>query len=122
MRFIRYRDRSGAIHYGSELATGGALRVDGDGFGAYQVSQEPAEVTELLAPIAPSQILCIGLNYRRHAEETNAKIPSNPILFLKGVNALQDPSKPIFLPVALASSEVDYEGELAVVIGKACKN
>ena len=67
-------------------------------------------------------ILCIGLNYRRHAEETNAPIPEFPVLFMKGPNTLQNPGDPILLPTHLKSDEVDYECELAVVIGKRCKN
>jgi len=79
-------------------------------------------VQRLLAPVEPKQFLGIGLNYRRHAEETNAKIPEYPILFMKGVNAVQDPGGPIVIPGHLPSTEVDYECELAVVIGRACKN
>ncbi len=62
------------------------------------------------------------LNYRHHAEETKAKIPEFPILFIKTPNTLQNPGDPIQLPTALASHQVDYECELAVVIGKTCKN
>lgn len=122
MKLIRYRDSEGNSRYGSEQEDGAALRIDGDIFGEYSVSAQRADVKELLAPVVPSQFFCIGLNYRRHAEETNAKIPEYPILFMKGVNALQDPGKPIVIPGKLASHEVDYECELAVVIGKACKN
>ena len=70
----------------------------------------------------PSQIFAIGLNYRRHAEETNPKIPEFPVLFAKGLNSLQNPGDPIFIPTHLASQEVDHECELAVVIGRSCKN
>jgi 2-keto-4-pentenoate hydratase/2-oxohepta-3-ene-1,7-dioic acid hydratase in catechol pathway len=122
MKIIRYRDSAGIAHYGSEQSDGSALRIEGDILGKHSISAERADVKELLAPVVPSQFFCIGLNYRRHAEETNAKIPEYPILFMKGVNAVQDPGKPIVLPGHLASHEVDYECELAVVIGKACKN
>ena len=64
------------------------------------VTDETADVARLLAPIEPRQILCIGLNYRRHAAETGAKIPEYPILFFKGVNAAQNPGDPIVLPRA----------------------
>jgi 2-keto-4-pentenoate hydratase/2-oxohepta-3-ene-1,7-dioic acid hydratase in catechol pathway len=70
----------------------------------------------------PSAILCIGLNYRKHAEETGAKIPEDPVLFMKTPSALQNPGGPIQIPAALASHEVDYEAELAVVMGRTCKN
>src|SRR5882757_10649617 len=122
MKIIRYLDRAGLIHYGSEQPDGSALRIDGDVYGEYRVTTDRAHVAKLLAPIAPTQILCIGLNYRQHAAETNAKIPERPILFVKGINALQNPGDPIHIPQHLRSDEVDYECELAVVIGKAAKN
>jgi 2-keto-4-pentenoate hydratase/2-oxohepta-3-ene-1,7-dioic acid hydratase in catechol pathway len=62
------------------------------------------------------------LNYRKHAEETNAKLPEYPIVFFKGINTLQNPGDAIEIPTHLRSDEVDYECELAVVIGKPCKN
>jgi len=122
MKIIRYLDSSGAIHYGAEPAKGSAQRIAGDIFGDYQVTADPADVAQLLAPVAPTQFFCVGLNYRRHAEETKARIPERPILFMKGINAVQNPGGPIQIPTHLASAEVDYECELAVVIGKTCKN
>jgi len=82
----------------------------------------PTDEQKLLAPVVPTAIWCIGLNYRQHAAETHAKIPEYPILFAKGLNAVQNPGDPIEIPTRLRSDEVDYEGELAVVIGKTCKN
>lgn len=122
MRIIRYLDPQGAAHYGAEQSDGSVRRIAGDILGAYSVTGDRADVARLLAPVVPAQILCIGLNYRQHAAETNAKIPERPILFVKGINTLQHPGAPIELPTRLASAEVDYECELAVVIGRACKN
>lgn len=68
----------------------------------------------------PDKIICLGLNYKSHAEEAGFKAPEIPILFAKFRNALIGPTSPIMLPSI--SSEIDYEGELAVVIGKQCKN
>lgn len=65
----------------------------------------------------PGKIVCVGLNYRRHAEETNAAIPAYPILFNKFNNALAGHLADVALPVGL-TTEVDYEAELAIVIGK----
>jgi 2-keto-4-pentenoate hydratase/2-oxohepta-3-ene-1,7-dioic acid hydratase in catechol pathway len=79
-------------------------------------------VVTLLAPLEPTLILGIGLNYRRHAEETGAALPERPVLFMKSPAALQHPGGPIALPTTLASHEVDAEGELAVVIGRPCRN
>lgn len=122
MKIIRYQDAAGRIHHGRENADGTAHRIEGDILGAFAVTADNADIAKLLAPIVPSQILCIGLNYRRHAQEVGIKIPEYPILFMKGVNTVQDPAAPIVLPRHLTSAEVDYECELAVVIGKSCKN
>jgi 2-keto-4-pentenoate hydratase/2-oxohepta-3-ene-1,7-dioic acid hydratase in catechol pathway len=121
MKIVRYLDGAGRAHYGTEEG-GRVVKIDGDIFGDHTVTSKAAEVSRLLAPVEPKQFLCIGLNYRRHAEETNAKIPEYPILFMKGVNAVQDPGGPIVIPGHLPSAEVDYECELAVVIGRPCKN
>jgi 2-keto-4-pentenoate hydratase/2-oxohepta-3-ene-1,7-dioic acid hydratase in catechol pathway len=74
-----------------------------------------------LAPIVrPPKILCIGLNYRDHAKETNATIPTEPIVFSKFATAINNPGAPIVLP--RVSTKVDYEAELVVVLGKGGKN
>lgn len=73
----------------------------------------------LLAPCLPSKIVCLGLNYRKHAEETKMSIPSVPLIFLKPSTAVIGPNDKIILPYD--SKRVDYEGELAVVIGKKAK-
>jgi 2-keto-4-pentenoate hydratase/2-oxohepta-3-ene-1,7-dioic acid hydratase in catechol pathway len=124
MKIIRYRDPEGRVrHAGAALGDGDRYRVlEGDPLGSPRPTDEPARVAKLLAPVVPTQILCIGLNYRRHAEEVRAKVPADPVLFVKGVNALQHPGDPIHLPRHLRSDEVDYECELAVVIGRPCKN
>jgi 2-keto-4-pentenoate hydratase/2-oxohepta-3-ene-1,7-dioic acid hydratase in catechol pathway len=122
MKIIRYHDSQGLIHYGAEQPDGSVRHITGDIFRHHAVTDERADVAKLLAPIIPSQILCIGLNYRRHAEESGANIPDRPVLFVKGINTLQNPNDPITLPRQLRSDEVDYECELAVVIGRTAKN
>ncbi len=122
MRLIRYLDAREVVHYGALQPNGSAMAIDGDIFGRYEATSRPADVRKLLAPVAPANILCIGLNYRRHAAETNAPLPQHPVLFMKSTAAVQDPGGPIVLPRRLASHEVDYECELAVVIGRRCKN
>ena len=64
----------------------------------------------------PSKIVCVGLNYRDHAEEQGTELPSAPLLFAKWPNALIGPGEPIVIP--RVSKQVDYEAELGVVIGK----
>ncbi len=74
----------------------------------------------LLPPCQPTKIVCVGLNYTKHAEELKMPLPEEPILFLKPPSSILDPDGHIVYPAS--SSQVDYEGELAVVIGKRCKN
>lgn len=121
MKIIRYQDARGEVRFAAQQQHG-TFDIEGDALNEYSISPQPAQIDKILAPIVPSAILCIGLNYRQHAAETGAKIPDVPILFIKNPSALQNPNDPILLPRHLRSDEVDYEGELAVVIGKTCKN
>ncbi len=78
---------------------------------------EIPEGTRLGSPIArPSKILCIGLNYRDHAEETGAKIPEEPIIFMKSTTSLCGPNDDIIIPKN--STKTDWEVEFGIVIGK----
>jgi 2-keto-4-pentenoate hydratase/2-oxohepta-3-ene-1,7-dioic acid hydratase in catechol pathway len=122
MKIIRYLDRGENVKHAFQGEDGQAVELEGDVLSGVRSLDQPAEVVKILAPIVPSQILGIGLNYRQHAEETKAKIPAFPVLFGKGLNSVQNPGDPIFIPTHLASSEVDYECELAVIIGRPCKN
>lgn len=88
--------------------------------GAVDEDLELAQV-ELLAPVPePRSLTCVGLNYRDHATETGASIPREPILFAKQPTSVTHPNSVIWLPPA--SSEVDFEAELAVVIGVGGRN
>jgi len=71
---------------------------------------------KLLAPVAPSKIVCVGRNYREHAAELGNKMPDEPLLFLKAPSAVIAPGEAIELPNA--SQQVEHEGELGVVIGR----
>jgi 2-keto-4-pentenoate hydratase/2-oxohepta-3-ene-1,7-dioic acid hydratase in catechol pathway len=122
MKIIRYLDSDHRAGYAALKEDGSALEISGDIFGDFSVTGKPAAVAKLLAPLAPSNILCIGLNYRQHAAESKATIPEFPVVFMKLAGAVQNPGDPIVLPRRLRSNEVDYEAELAVVIGRTCKN
>lgn len=122
MKIIRYTDSKNATHHAIQHPDGRFERLSGCIYESPNPTGETAEIAKILAPVAPPQILCIGLNYRKHAAESGAKVPERPVLFMKGINALQNPGDPIEIPIHLASHEVDYECELAVVIGKKCKN
>ena len=122
MKIVRFLDPSGSVRLGRRHPDGSTTALAGDLLGDLRDTGEPAEVAKLLAPLAPADILCIGLNYRKHAEEGKQAIPEWPVLFMKNVGAVQNPGDPIELPRRLKSDSVDYECELAVVIGKPCKN
>ena len=77
------------------------------------------DAIRLLSPTVPSKIVCVGRNYREHARELNHEIPSSPLIFLKPPSAVIGPGDEIRRPHVL-SQRVDYEGELAVVVGRRC--
>src|ERR1700733_10645270 len=122
MRIIRYLAQEGDIRYAAEQPGGRCFDIRGDIFQDFEVTSRESNMVKLLAPVEPPVILCIGLNYRKHAAETGAKIPEYPVLFMKSPGTLQNPGDPIVLPTRLRSDQVDYECEIAVVIGKKCKN
>lgn len=72
----------------------------------------------LLAPIEPSKIVCVGRNYAAHAAELGNEVPKEPLIFLKPSSSIIGPEEPIVL--TKFSQQVDYEGELALVIGRRC--
>ncbi len=74
---------------------------------------------QLLAPVAPSKIVCVGRNYREHAAELGNEMPSEPLLFLKAPSAIISDGDAIELPEA--SERVEHEGELGLVIGRRCR-
>jgi len=122
MKIIRYQSPAGEIAYGQEHADGSTTKLRGALFEGFSPTSETAPVARVLAPLMPAAILCIGLNYRQHAAETNAPLPQHPVLFFKNPASVQHPGEPIVLPRWMASEKVDYECELAVVIGKRAKN
>lgn len=80
----------------------------------------PLADVRLLAPILASKVVCVGKNYAAHVREMGGEAPEDPVIFLKPSTAIIGPNAPILLPPS--SSRVDYEGELAVVIGRPCKD
>ncbi len=122
MKIVRYQDESGSIHFGNRHADGHTTRIDGDILGVYADTGTSVTPHTLLAPIEPRDIICIGLNYRKHAAEGNKPVPEHPVVFMKNSGTLQHPGGPIVLPRRLRSDSVDYECELAVVLKTACHN
>ena len=80
----------------------------------------PLAAADLLAPVTPSKIICVGRNYREHVKELGNEMPAEPLLFFKPPSSLQQPGGAVVLPAA--SERVDFEGELALVIGRRTRN
>lgn len=121
MEIVRVENSDGEICYGCEVGSQ-VFRLEGDLFGEFKQSKILLNPVRRLAPVVPTAIYGIGLNYREHAVEMGAALPEYPVVFMKSPGAVQDPESPIRLPRHLHSDQVDYECELAVVIGRDCKN
>jgi 2-keto-4-pentenoate hydratase/2-oxohepta-3-ene-1,7-dioic acid hydratase in catechol pathway len=134
MRVMTFR-LDGALHAGLvdgdrviEIAADGSLKaLIAEGPAAIEIAAAAATVSHALdavepqAPIGdPDKIICLGLNYREHAEEFGAEAPTDPIIFAKFRNALRGTGDAIVVPAQ--SEQIDYEGELAVVIGSRCRD
>jgi 2-keto-4-pentenoate hydratase/2-oxohepta-3-ene-1,7-dioic acid hydratase in catechol pathway len=122
MKIVRYQSPTGEKHLGRLHADGKTTRLSGDLFGSLSDTGEAAQVARLLSPLEPRDIICIGLNYRKHTAEGGQAIPEFPVVFMKNSGTLQNPGDPIVLPRRLKSDSVDYECELAVVLKKECYN
>jgi len=120
MKLIRYR-RNGIVHFG--IVEGGEVYtlehdVSGESIPGTWIAS--LEEVELLAPVRPTKIVALGKNYRAHAAEMGSDVPLEPLIFLKPPSAVIGPKEPILLPEI--SERVDYEGELAVVIGRRARH
>jgi len=120
MKFVRFR-KDDCCSYG--LLEGDLVKkIEGDIFGDFKITEccyDIADV-EILIPCQPSKIVCVGLNYRAHAQEVNLALPKEPVIFLKPPSAALPHKGKIVRPAM--SGRVDYEGEVGIVIGKMAKN
>ena len=117
MQIVRYKAATGKVEFGW-VYEGKVGSIEGSPFTEYrrQVAEIPIEEVQLLPPVVPSKIICVGRNYVAHAEEHDAEVPQIPLLFLKPPSAVVGPQEKIILPPQ--SQRVDHEAELVVVIGK----
>jgi 2-keto-4-pentenoate hydratase/2-oxohepta-3-ene-1,7-dioic acid hydratase in catechol pathway len=136
MKYCRFLD-AGRVQYGRVEERGAELQIAGlvetpeedlrvrleqarasssaDGFNPI-----PLSAANLLPPATPSKIICVGRNYRQHAQELGNEIPIEPVIFFKPPSSLLKPGGAVVLPAA--SERVDYEGELVLVIGGRTRN
>ncbi len=110
MRRVRFRDPAGAVRNGE-------WHGDGVSFGGERYALDEVEI---LPPVEPSKIICIGLNYADHAAERDSEIPDRPLLFFKTPNTVAAHGDTVTLPAG--KDRIDWEAELGVVIGEQCRN
>ena len=123
MKIIRFENEASDILYGTNFYDGTAEILIGDLLTGFQPSGKRTIIKKLLAPVSPTAILGVGLNYHEHAKEIGMEPPMFPPLFMKNLSAVTNPNDPIIIsPICSNPPEVDYEAELAVIIGKTAKN
>jgi 2-keto-4-pentenoate hydratase/2-oxohepta-3-ene-1,7-dioic acid hydratase in catechol pathway len=115
VRLYRF-DHDGTPRYAAEREGTWRL-VEGDIFGDFTEGERiEHESLRLLAPVRPSKIVCIGLNYKDHAAEQEKPLPPEPLLFIKPSTSVIGPGEPIEIPAW--AGRVDHEAELGLVIGR----
>jgi len=120
LKFIRFK-KDDFISYG--LLEGEKVKIiQGDIFGDYEITDSFYDITEIdfLTPCMPSKIVCVGLNYRSHAQEMKLDLPKEPVIFIKPSTSILAHRGEIIRPEM--SQRVDYEAELALVMGRQAKN
>ena len=119
MRLVSFEGGFGRVEDGAVVPMGPSL-PDWLAFGTQGMATgapRPLAEARLLAPVPrPGKIICVGLNYRDHARETGQPIPSEPVLFSKFANSVVGPGADVVVPPE--AGQVDYEAELAVIIGR----
>lgn len=121
-RYVRVRSLSGRLHYGILQPDRGVKVLDAAPWRNGQLTDVELSYEDyrLLAPCAPSKVIAVGRNYAKHASEMGNEVPKVPLLFMKPPTAVTSACAPILYPSQ--SERVDYEGELAVVIGDRAKD
>lgn len=123
MQILRFESNDHQVYSGCDFDGRNAAVIDGDIFSTFTKTGKRKPVLRFLTPVVPAAILCIGLNYRLHAEEAGLNLPEYPVLFMKNPGAAAAHLDRIRIPACCTRGpEVDYEAELAVVIKKAARN
>lgn len=117
MRLIYFKSNDERRQFGWVLEDKIGL-IEGSPYGEFRRAEASLSLNEieLLAPVSPGKIICIGRNYVAHAEEHDAEVPESPLIFLKPTSSIIGPGDTIYLPPQ--SIQVEHEAELGVVIGK----
>jgi 2-keto-4-pentenoate hydratase/2-oxohepta-3-ene-1,7-dioic acid hydratase in catechol pathway len=121
MRLVRFVDERGRVQLGAPSGADRVRPMLSEAAGVRTFADEAVVIRRYLPPVDPPNIFGIGRNYRGHVAETGARLPEAPLIFQKPTTALSAHGAAIVLP-AVAPDEVDYEAELAIVIGRAARN
>jgi 2-keto-4-pentenoate hydratase/2-oxohepta-3-ene-1,7-dioic acid hydratase in catechol pathway len=123
LKLLRHLTTAGPA-YAALQANGTAVEVTGDPFAnTHRVTDRVVALGKLLAPVATAPLIIgIGLNYAKHAAEGGKPPPDRPVWFMKFPGALQNPGDPIRLPRNQPTEKADYEAELAIVLGRECRD
>ncbi len=121
-RYVRVKTTSGQTYYGRLQLNGNVEVLDAPPWLDGEVTEQTLDESDyhLLAPCAPSKIVAVGKNYVDHAAEMDSEVPSEPLIFLKPPSAVIAQEQAIIYPKQ--SQRVDFEGELALIIGEYTKN
>lgn len=120
VRFAQIESSGGGRCYAILQADGSFHQAEGNPFDGLKDTGKKVSVGRFLPPVMPQDIICIGLNYRAHADELKLPYPKNPVVFMKPTSCTAAHGDPIAQP--RVSEKMDYEVELAVVIGRECKD
>jgi len=121
VKIVRHLSPAGPA-YAALQPDGSARAIAGDLYGEWLVTDRVVALGARLAPVDPTTIVCIGLNYAKHAAEGKRPPPERPMWFMKLPGTVQHPGEPIRLPAIQTSTRVDYEAELAFVLKKQAHN
>ncbi|MBO7443603.1 MAG: fumarylacetoacetate hydrolase family protein, partial [Methanobrevibacter sp.] len=135
MKFLRFRNKADSLNDDGQIKSGfldddnKIIELKGDILDYFNkdiksildnmIASHSLDDIEILSPTEPSKIVCIGLNYKDHAKELNLDLPESPVIFIKPSTTINRTDNIIVYPKV--SKQIDYEGELAVVIGKKIK-
>lgn len=121
MRLGRFMTTDNRVIVGQLVDDNTAKPLVGELFGALTFADETVAITRFLPPVTPPNIFAIGRNYRAHAAETGSRVPEKPLIFQKATTAVIGHQDEIEIPAA-APDEVDFEAELAIIIGRRARH
>lgn len=127
MRLVRFIDENAQVRFGKDLGGEQADLLDADPLAVFPQQPRPTgqivRIAQRLSPVEPSNLFCIGMNYKAHVAEMGGELPDRPVVFMKPTTTVQHPGQPVRVPKCEHDGpETDQEAELAVVIGKAARD